>query len=230
MKFNRKELGTQKQFNELNLYLSTEKINENPLDTAKVILNIALKFRISSDFYSENITFLKKVVDFAEYHQNNIKILENCINAIGEFGGLSKNNECKEFCFNYLKNYAKSDNKKIKYISNLLIVNLYAELLHNEPDFFQFAIGICNLAPKKNTIMIFSIFISVHIDWFDKMQLQQAINVFDKYSKATKHNFDKFLYEKIAELLNQHINKNIKLKSKELRSKANDYAINKTYK
>ena len=55
MKFERKDLAT-KKFDELNIFL-TEKINENPLNTAKIILNTALKLQQPSDSYSENILF-----------------------------------------------------------------------------------------------------------------------------------------------------------------------------
>ena len=47
MKFCRKDLGNKEKYDELNVFL-TEKIDENPLETAKIILNIALKFRQSS--------------------------------------------------------------------------------------------------------------------------------------------------------------------------------------
>ena len=57
MKFERKDLAT-KKFDELNIFL-TEKINENPLNTAKIVLNTALKLQQPSDSYSENILFLK---------------------------------------------------------------------------------------------------------------------------------------------------------------------------
>lgn len=230
MKFNKKELSTQKQFDELSWYLSEEKIDENPLETTKVILNIALKLRASSRFYSENLDFLKKVADFAAYHQKEPKILENCVNAIGQFGGLSKDKKCKEFCFDYLKKFVDSENKKVKFKANSLIICFYAEMLRNEPDYFQFAINSCNIAPKQHSVEIFSIFISIHIDWFDKDQLQQAQNVFDNYAKKVKNDFEKHLYQKIVELLSNHIYNGKILKSKELLTVARDFAIKKTYK
>ena len=50
MKFCRKDLGNKEKYDELNVFL-TEKIDENPLETAKIILNIVLKFRQSSVLY-----------------------------------------------------------------------------------------------------------------------------------------------------------------------------------
>ena len=95
----------------------TEKIDENPLETAKIILNIALKFRQSSVLYSDNILFLEHVAQFATFHKNDKKILETCINAIGEFGGLSKDENCKWFCFNFLKSFKNDEDKKNKVCS-----------------------------------------------------------------------------------------------------------------
>ena len=56
MKFCRKDLENKEKYDELNVFL-TEKINENPLETAKIILNIALKFRQSSQHYIQIIYF-----------------------------------------------------------------------------------------------------------------------------------------------------------------------------
>lgn len=110
MKFEREDLAT-KKFDELNIFL-TEKINENPLNTTKIILNTALKLRQPSDSYSENILFLKDLANFATLHKSNIKILELCINAIGEFGGASKDLTCKLFCYDFLKSFKNNGNKK----------------------------------------------------------------------------------------------------------------------
>lgn len=110
MKFERKDLAT-KKFDELNIFL-TEKINKNPLNTAKIVLNTALKLQQPSDSYSENILFLKNLANFATLHKSNIKILELCINAIGEFGGASKDLTCKLFCYDFLKSFKNNGNKK----------------------------------------------------------------------------------------------------------------------
>ena len=116
MKFCRKDLGNKEKYDELNVFL-TEKINENPLETAKIILNIALKFRQSSVLYSDNILFLEHVAQFATFNKDDKKILETCINAIGEFGGLSKDENCKWFCFNFLKSFKNDEDKKNKVCS-----------------------------------------------------------------------------------------------------------------
>lgn len=162
MKFERKDLAT-KKFDELNIFL-TEKINENPLNTAKIILNTALKLRQPSDSYSENILFLKDLANFATLHKSNIKILELCINAIGEFGGASKDLTCKLFCYDFLKSFKNNGNKKIEYVANLLIMSIYPELLMQEPNYFKDAIYTSSLPPRKHTIDIFSIFISTQIN------------------------------------------------------------------
>lgn len=73
MKFEREDLAT-KKFDELNIFL-TEKINENPLNTAKIILNTALKLRQPSDSYSENILFFKRFSQFCNTSQEQYKNL-----------------------------------------------------------------------------------------------------------------------------------------------------------
>lgn len=227
MKFYRKDLGTKKQSDELNVFL-TEKINENPLETAKTILNIALKFRQPSGLYSENMLFLKNVTKFATFHKSNKKILEACINAIGEFGGLSRDVNCKLFCFNFLKSFKRSENKKIEYIANILIISRYPEIFMQEPNFLEDAIYTSSLTPREHTMNTFAIFISTQINSIQKEDLSNALEIFEKYSKFSRNIFEKQKYQKMAETLSKYIKGNIALKSSELISIANDYAIKQT--
>ena len=228
MKFERKDLAT-KKFDELNIFL-TEKINENPLNTAKIILNTALKLRQPSDSYSENILFLKDLANFATLHKSNIKILELCINAIGEFGGASKDLTCKLFCYDFLKSFKNNGNKKIEYVANLLIMSVYPELLMQEPNYFKDAIYTSSLPPRKHTIDIFSIFISTQINKIEEENLSISVDIFERYSKSARHIFDKYKYQKLAETLSKYIKGKITLKSSEMNSIAIDYAIKQTRK
>jgi hypothetical protein len=229
MKFCRKDLENKEKYDELNVFL-TEKIDENPLETAKIILNIALKFRQSSVLYSDNILFLEHVAQFATFHKSDKKILETCINAIGEFGGLSKDENCKWFCFNFLKSFKNDEDKKIKYVANLLTISLYPDFFMQEPDFFEDAMHISSLAPREHTMKAFAVFISGQINNIRKEDLSNSLKIFDEYSKSSRNIFTKQEYKKLAETLSKHVEGKITLKASELTSIATDYAIKQTRK
>ena len=229
MKFCRKDLENKEKYDELNVFL-TAKINENPLETAKIILNIALKFRQSSALYSDNILFLEHVAQFATFHKSDKKILETCINAIGEFGGLSKDENCKWFCFNFLKSFKNDEDKKIKYVANLLTISLYPDFFMQEPDFFEDAMHISSLTPREHTMKAFAVFISTQINNIWKEDLSNSLKIFDEYSKSSRNIFTKQEYKKLAETLSKHVEGKITLKPSELTSIATDYAIKQTRK
>lgn len=83
MKYISKELGTQKQYQEL-LACLDENSPCNPRDTAETMLKIVCNYRIRNSAYSDNLELCKLVAAFAERHIADKEILRRCVRIMCE--------------------------------------------------------------------------------------------------------------------------------------------------
>ena len=115
MKYISKELGTQKQYQEL-LACLDENSPCNPRDTAETMLKIVCNYRIRNSAYSDNLELCKLVAAFAERHIADEEILWRCVRIMCELGSLSDKKRSKKYCYQFLWRFRSHSNKRVRCI------------------------------------------------------------------------------------------------------------------
>ena len=110
MKYISKELGTQKQYQEL-LACLDENSPCNPRDTAETMVKIACYYRNPNSAYADNLELFKLIAAFAERHIADKEILRRCVRTMGALGSLSDKKRSKKYCYKFLWRFRYHDNK-----------------------------------------------------------------------------------------------------------------------
>lgn len=205
MKFREREAATNKQYQEILLWLDEKPDEFTPLKTADALSKLARFIRMPTDFYSDNPEFLDKAIAFAEKYKADEKVLWHCLRALGEFGYLSGKESCKKKCFNYLSRFRNHESKKIRHLVVWSMFTLYMPYLQTEENWFDYALGILSLPPKQESFSEFLRMVRFNIALLDNKQLETVVAAYEKYLRTNKNAFYQASYTRFIELLKQHI-------------------------
>ncbi len=208
MKYISRELGKPKQFQELSDYLTaflnSKETDSSPFDTAKTMCKISRYHRMPSEL-TENIDFLKLAMAFSDKYADDEKILWECLRALGEFGFLSTQKQCKILCFNYLSRFRNHKSKKIRHLVAWNSIIPYFELLKKEPDWFSYAVSILDLPPADESFSEFALMFDDEISSINNKQISIVLEKYEKFLKKTKSDYYQKRFTKLMELLKKHI-------------------------
>nr|WP_314228242.1 hypothetical protein [uncultured Kingella sp.] len=205
MKYREREAATNKQYQEILLWLDEKPDEFTPLKTANALSSLGCFIRMPTDFYSDNSEFLDKVIAFSEKYKADEKVLWHCLRALGEFGYLSTKKSCKKKCFNYLSRFRNHESKKIRYLVVWNMFDLFMPYLQTEENWFDYALSILSLPPRKEAFSRFSHMLRFNIALLDNKQLEAVVAAYEKFLRTNKNAFYQASYTRLVELLKQHI-------------------------
>ena len=204
MKYISKELGTQKQYQEL-LACLDENSPCNPRDTAETMVKIACYYRNPNSAYADNLELFKLVAAFAERHIADEEILWRCIRTMGALGSLSVKKRSKKYCYQFLWRFCSHSNKRVRFMVSWQILYYFDDLLLAEPDWFDYAFSTLAITPANDTYHSFSLFLDWHVDAFSREQLAAVLPKYEKFLSKTKYQYYQKRYTTLVRALKQHI-------------------------